>query len=285
MQRRTLLKSAAGIGVGYLAGARAAQVSPAAQRSGRLKQSVCRGNFSKEMSFEDTCREAARIGFKGYDFAEPKDWPILKKYGLVPSLYPQGPVGDGMKGIGLNQRELHDTLEKSTREALKYAAANGCPTLWANAGRGKVGDEEAADSCVAFFNRVKAQAEDLGVNITLEHLSHPGHVFMHMPWGVEVMKRVNSPRIGILYDFYHVQIMDGNVVQIMRDDIKWINHIHTAGNPGRHQLDDNQELNYRFIARATAELNYGGYVAHEYSPLKGSDPIACLKQAFEIFDV
>jgi hydroxypyruvate isomerase len=236
------------------------------------------------MSFEETCRVAAELGFKGYDFVAPKDWPTLKKYGLIPSLYPMGPAGDARSG--LNLKELHDSFEKLTRDALKECASYGAPNMIARAGtRGPVSLEEGADLNVAFLNRVKSQAEDAGVNICLEIVSSQGNMFDHLAWGMEVVKRVNSPRIGILYDIYHVQVKDGNIVQTIRDNFQWIKHIHTAGNPGRHQLDDNQELNYRFIARAIAELNYSGYIAHEYTPWEGSDAIAGLRQSFEVFDV
>jgi hydroxypyruvate isomerase len=291
MERRIFLKSAAGIGAGLLGGAETPQTSAATKRTGRLKQSVVWivfGKdvkfFGKDVKFEDTCREAARIGIKGYDFVDTKDWPILKKYGLTPSMYPLGAAGNADNG--LNQKELHDTFEKSTRTALKECAAYGAPNIIAFAGvEGKVSYEEGAENCVAFFNVVKAQAEDAGVNICLELLSHPGQMFNHTTWGLEIVKRVNSPRVGILYDIYHAQIQDGNIVQTIRDNIQWIKHFHTAGNPGRHQLDDNQELNYRFIARAIAELKYDGWVGHEYFPREGSNAIAGLKQAFEVFDI
>jgi hydroxypyruvate isomerase len=247
-----------------------------------------------KMDFEETCKEAARIGIKGYDFAEVKDWPILKKHGLTPTMYPIGAAGDArpamFKGLhpnsGLNMKELHDEFEKSTRAALKECAANGVPNIIAFGGpTGKVSNEEGADLNVAFLNRIKAQAEDLGVNICLELLSHPGQMFNRTAWGVEVVKRVNSPRVGILYDIYHAQVLEGNVVQTIRDNFRWIKHIHTAGNPGRHQLDEKQELNYRFIAQAVADLNYAGWIGHEYSPWENSDPIAGVKQAFDTFNI
>jgi len=150
-------------------------------------------------------------------------------------------------------------------------------------------DAEGADNCVTFLNKVKAHAEDAGVTICIEYLNskvnHKDYMFDHIGWGVDVMKRVSSPRVKILYDIYHVQIMDGDVVRNLRDHYGYIGHFHTGGNPGRHELDDTQELNYRFIARAIAELGYQGYVAHEYSPAQGREPVASLRQAMEIFTV
>jgi hydroxypyruvate isomerase len=293
MKRRTFIQSAVGVGAGVLAAAEAFSGTAGTKPAGRLKQSVCQMSFGK-MDFAETCKEAARIGIKGYEMVDVKDWPTLKKYGLIPAMYPIGPAGDARPAFfksphpesGLNMKELHDTFEQLTRAALKESAANGCPNIIAFGGpTGKVSYEEGADLNVAFLNRVKAQAEDLGVNICLELLSHPNIMFNRTSWGVEIVKRVNSPRVGILYDIYHAQVLEGNIVQTIRDNIKWIKHIHTAGNPGRHQLDEKQELNYRFIAQAIADLNYEGWVGHEYSPWEGSDPIAGLKQAFDVFNV
>jgi hydroxypyruvate isomerase len=110
-------------------------------------------------------------------------------------------------------------------------------------------------------------------------------MFDHIGWGVDVVKRVNSPRVKILFDIYHAQIMDGDIVRNIRSYIQWIGHFHTGGNPGRHEIDDTQELNYRFVARAIADLGYAGYVAHEYGPAQGRDAVQSLHQAIEIFTV
>jgi hydroxypyruvate isomerase len=150
-------------------------------------------------------------------------------------------------------------------------------------------DAEGAENCVIFLNKVKAQAEDKGVTISMELLNskvnHRGYMFDHMAWGVDVMKRVNSPRVKILYDIYHAQIMDGDVVRSIRDNMQWIGHFHTGGNPGRHDIDETQELNYRFICQAIATLGFTGFLSHEYSPDTGHDPIATLAKAIEICDV
>jgi hydroxypyruvate isomerase len=150
-------------------------------------------------------------------------------------------------------------------------------------------DAEGADNCVAFLNKVKAHAEDKKIVICIEYLNskvnHKDYMFDHIAWGVDVMKRVNSPAVKILYDIYHAQIMDGDIVRNIRDNFQWIGHFHTGGNPGRHEIDDTQELNYRFVAKAIADLNYTGYIGHEYSPAQGRDPVASLKQAMEIFTV
>jgi hydroxypyruvate isomerase len=270
----------------------AAQNPAPATNAGRLKQCVTRGVFGRGMSFEDTCREAARAGAKGYDLIGPNDWPTLKKYGLIPTMYPPGPGGTISDGI--NRPESHDALEKRMHTAIEESAANGVPSIIALSGTRKgMPDTEGADHSVAFFNRVKAHAEDRGVNICIEYLNskvdHKDYMFDHIGWGVDVVKRVNSPRIKILFDIYHAQIMDGDIVRNIRDNIRdyfqWIGHFHTGGNPGRHEIDDTQELNYRFIAKSIADLGFSGYIAHEYSPAPGRDPIASLNQAIGIFTV
>jgi hydroxypyruvate isomerase len=150
-------------------------------------------------------------------------------------------------------------------------------------------DAEGADHCLEFLNRVKAHAEDQGVTIAMEYLNskvnHKDYMFDHIAWGVDLMKRVNSPRVKILFDIYHAQVMDGDIVRNIRDHFQWIGHFHTGGNPGRHEIDDSQELNYRFVAQAIADLNFTGYVAHEYTPAPGRDPLSSLAEAMKIMQV
>jgi hydroxypyruvate isomerase len=237
------------------------------------------------MSLEDICREAARLGLKGLDLIPPDQWPILKKYGPIPTMAPA--AGHSLTD-GINRREAHDKIEPAFREMIDKAAAFGAPNVIVLSGnRRGMSDEEGIDNCVAFLNRVKAQAEDKGVTICLELLNskvnHPDYQCDRTWWGVEVVKRVNSPRVKLLYDIYHMQIMEGDIIRTIRNNIQWIGHFHTAGNPGRHEPDETQELNYRAIAQAIADLNFQGYVAHEYSPVR--DPIKSLEHVIEIFDV
>src|ERR1017187_9787909 len=266
----------------------AAAQTPAPPRKGRLKQGVTRGVFARDMSFEDTCRTAARLGLKGYDLEGPEQWPMLKKYGLAPTMWPPGP--GGTISNALNRTENHASLEKAMHQALDDAAANGVPSIITFSGNRKgMADAEGADNCVAWLSRMKAHAEDKGINICMEYLNskvnHKDYMFDHIAWGVDVMKRVNSPRVKILFDIYHAQIMDGDIVRNIRDHFQWIGHFHTGGNPGRHEIDETQELNYHFIAQAIADLNFTGYVGHEYSPAQGRDPVASLTQAMKIMEV
>ncbi len=283
MRRRDLLAGAAASAL-----VETAWAQQPADRKGRLKQSVTRGVFGRQMSLEDSCREAAKLGCKGFDLIGPADWPVLKKYGLVPAMYPPGP--GGTIPDALNRKENHERIEKLLHPAIDEAAANGVPNIITFSGNRKgMDDREGADNCVAFLNRVKAHAEDKGITLCMEYLNskvnHKDYMFDHIAWGVDVMKRVNSPRVKILYDIYHAQIMDGDIVRNIRDNFQWIGHYHTGGNPGRHDIDESQELNYRFIAQAIADLGFTGFIAHEYSPAAGHDPIQTLTKAMDICSV
>jgi hydroxypyruvate isomerase len=288
MRRREFLGTiTAPFVLGPISAAQTAAPAPVA-RKGRIKQGVTRGVFGRGASLEDSCREAARLGIKGFDLIGPADWPTLKKYGLVPSMYPGGPGGTIPEA--LNRRENHDRLRPLLHAAIDEAAANGVPNIITFSGnRGGMADQQGADHCVSFLDSIKAHAEDKQITICLEYLNskvnHKDYMFDHFSWGVDVMKRVNSPRVKILFDIYHAQIMDGDIVRNIRDHFQWIGHFHTGGNPGRHEIDDTQELNYRFVMQAIADLGFTGFVSHEYSPSQGHDPIAELTRAIEICDV
>jgi hydroxypyruvate isomerase len=269
-----------------LAGAAAALPSLSAQPAplkGRLKQSAARWCYGK-MSLDDLAREAARIGLRGIDLIDYKEWPTVQKYGLVPAMTP----GAGKIGDGFNRKESHDRLVAEMEENIGRAAAAKAPNVITFSGnrRGQA-DAEGLDNCTIGLNRVKKLAEDKGVTICVELLNskidHHDYQCDHTVWGVELMKRVDSPRVKLLYDIYHMQIMEGDIIRTIRENIQYIAHFHTGGVPGRHELDDTQELQWRTIAKAIAELNYQGYIAHEFLPTK--DPMASLRQAVELCTV
>jgi hydroxypyruvate isomerase len=281
MRRRNFLPA-------FLGSLALAQGVDPVKRRWRIKQGVTRGVFAREMSLEECCRAASRLGVRGFDLIGPADWPLLKKYGLVPSMYPPGP--GGTIPDALNRQENHGRLEKSLRAALDESAANGVPNIITFSGnRRGMPDAEGADNCVAFLNKLKAQAEDKGVTICMEYLNskvnHKDYMFDHIAWGVDVVKRVNSPRVKMLFDIYHAQIMDGDIVRNIRDYFQWIGHFHTGGNPGRHEIDRTQELNYPFVMEAIADLGFTGFVSHEYTPSPGHDPIETLDKAIQLCDV
>jgi len=271
------------------------QTSPAttattpAPRKGRLKQGVTGGVFARaNLSLDDQCREAAKRGIEGFDLRGPADWPTLKKYGLTASMYPGGP--GGTIPIGPSHKDTHAELIPKMHAAIDEAAANNVPNIIVLGGEKRgISYEEGADNCVAYLDAVKKHAEDKNVTLCFEYLNskvnHKDYIFDHIAWGVDVMKRVNSPRVKILYDIYHAQIMDGDIVRNIRDHFQWIGHFHTGGNPGRHEIDDTQELNYHFVMKAIADLNYTGFVTHEYSPTMGHDALAELDRAIEICTV
>jgi len=288
MRRREFVTAAALVGA---ATAATGQIE-ATPGKGRLRQCVTGFPFDPKMPFEDRCREAARLGCVGYDLVAPKDWPTLKKYGLIPTMAPTGGV---TMEDGIIHKEAHEKSLALLGASIDECAAAGCPNIITVGGQRKgMADAEGADNAVAFLNRIKSRAEDKGVTICMEvmnsKLQDPGlgrkdQMCDHLAWGVEVCRRVNSPRVRLLYDIYHVQIMDGDICRNIQQNYQWIAHFHTGGVPGRHEIDDTQELNYRFIAQTIADLGYTGYIAHEFRPTPGRDPIQSLKQAIEIITV
>ncbi len=251
--------------------------------AGRLKQSVCRWCYNR-IPLDDFAKAVAGMGIVGIDLIGPNDWPTVKKYGLTPTMT----SGAGNIIDGCNRRDLHDQLEKEFLENIPRAALNGVPNVITFSGnRRGMSDGEGVENCVAILNRVKSVAEKHGVTICLELLNskvdHKDYMCDHTAWGVEVIRRVNSPRVKLLYDIYHMQIMEGDVIRTIRQNIEHIAHFHTGGNPGRNELDETQELNWRTIARAIADLGFQGYVAHEFVPKR--DPLKSLREAVEICTV
>ncbi len=277
MTRRTVFQ---------LAGAAAALPTLSAQPAplkGRLKQSAARWCYSK-MSLDDLAREAARIGLKAIDLIDYKEWPTVQKYGLVPAMTP----GAGNISDAFNRKENHDRLVREMEENIPRAAAAKVPNVITFSGnrRGQA-DAEGLDNCTIGLNRVKKLAEDHGVTICVELLNskidHHDYQCDHTAWGVELIKRVDSPRVKLLYDIYHMQIMEGDIIRTIRQNIQYISHFHTGGVPGRHELDDTQELQWRTVAEAIVNTGYNGYFAHEFVPTR--DPMKSLEEAVKLCDV
>ena len=295
MRRRDFLATAAAAGVaaGIATGARA-QAPAIVPRKGRIKQSLMRVNFGRDtkLTFDDMCREAARVGYRGFDLVGPQDWPTLKKHGLTCTMAPA--MGVTIRD-GLIRPALHDAIEKSMHDEIDLCASNGWPNIITVGGeRRGSGAEEGKAHCASLLNRVKAHAEDKGVTICIEvvnskytdpEFGRADAFFDHVEWGADVCRRVNSPRVKILFDIYHVQIMDGDICANIRKYFPLIAHFHAAGVPGRHEPDDTQELNYRFIASTIADLGFTGYVAHEFRPSAGRDPVENLRRVVDIMDV
>ena len=277
MTRRSVL------GAGAVSLLAAGMTQAQTQPKGRLKQSVARWCYQK-ISLDDLCRNGAEMGLAGIDLVKPDEWPTVRKYGLVPSMvYSAATIPDGW-----NRKESHDRLEKEMIEGVKRAAAAKLPNVITFSGnrRGQP-DEEGKENCILGLRRVKKVAEDNGVTICLELLNskvnHPDYQCDHTAWGVAVMKGVDSPRVKLLYDIYHMQIMEGDIIHTIRDNIQYIGHFHTGGVPGRHELDETQELQWRSVAKAIADLNFDGFFAHEFVPTK--DPMTSLRSAVELCTV
>jgi hydroxypyruvate isomerase len=289
MERRTFITGAAVPLVAGTANILSAQ-APAPSR-GRIKQSVMGSVWTgSTTSFEERCKILARIGFKGVDLPTVQQVPILKQNGLSPALM----VGTGTSfPNGLIRKEIHNQIEDATHAGIDTCVSVGCSVLIAIPGeRRGMSREEGADNTVAILNRVKGYAEQKGVTVCIEITNskvaadqRTDQVFDHVAWGLDVCKRVNSPRVKILYDIYHAQTMDGDITRTLRDNIDQICHIHVAGVPGRLEIDDKQELNFRFIASAIADLGYTGFVAHEWRPAMGNDSVKSLERCFEIMNV
>ena len=256
--------------------------------SGRIKQSVCRWPYAS-LPLPEFCRRAKQIGLAAIDLLFPDEWSIAGDAGLAVSM---GYASRREKLIqtGFNDPANHALLLEELNLALPLAARAHVPNIIAMFGNRVSGidDATAISNCVAGLSKIAPLAEKQGVTICVELLNskvdHPGYQGDRTAFGVAVMQGINSPRVKLLYDIYHMQIMEGDVIRTIRDNIKWIAHFHTGGVPGRHEINDSQELNYHAIATALADLNYQGYLAHEFKPTR-SDPFVSLTEAFQLCTV
>ena len=222
------------------------------------------------------------MGIQGFDLVTPADWPLVKKYGLVVSM---ASGGGGSIASALNRTENHAKIEAAMRTMIDQG---GVPNLITFSGNAGMSDAEGADNAWRSSTRSRRRRR------TRASPSAWSPEQQGEPQGLHVRPlRVGrgrdeareSPRVKILFDIYHAQIMDGDIVRNIRDHFQWIGHFHTGGNPGRHEIDDTQELNYRFVMQAIADLGFTGFVTHEYTPAEGHDPMESLKKAMEICTV
>jgi hydroxypyruvate isomerase len=253
-------------------------------KNGRLKQSVSRWPY-RSIPLPDFCRAVADMGLTAIDLLDEPDWPVVRQFGLVCSM---GYAGGGSIPDGLNVRANHDSIETNFRKLIPRAAAERVPnviTFFGN--RRGMGDEEAIATSIEGLNRVKRIAEDHGVTICVELLNskvdHKDYQGDRTSYGVAIVKAVDSPRVKLLYDAYHMQIMEGDVIRTIRDNGEHIAHFHTGGVPGRNELDDSQEVNWRAVARAIVDTGFSGYLAHEFRPTR--DPLTSLREAVALCDV
>jgi hydroxypyruvate isomerase len=253
-------------------------------KSGRLRQSASLWPWSS-IPLPELCKAVAAMGLTALDLVDEEQWPILRDHGLVCSM---GWKAGGTIENGLNDPRNHRAIIDGLTAQIPRAAKAGVPNVitFFGARRGR-SDAEAIRNCIAGLEEVKPAAEEHGVTVCVELLNskvdHKDYQGDRTWFGVEVVKALGSPRVKLLYDVYHMQIMEGDVIRTIRDNHAWIAHYHTGGVPGRHELDETQELNWRAIARAIAETPFGGYVAHEFVPTR--DPLASLREAVALCDV
>ncbi|HME34669.1 MAG TPA: TIM barrel protein [Candidatus Sulfotelmatobacter sp.] len=281
--RRALLKSSA-LGAAAAAVPTLAASLDTAARKGRIHQSVCQWCYP-HIPVDQLAEYAAKIGLRGVDLLQPEEYEIPRRHGLVCTM---GYAGGGEIGKALNRVENLAAIEQSFRTNIPRAAKAGVPNVITFSGnRGGMSDDEGARNTVAGLNRVKKIAEDHGVTICMELLNskrdHADYMCDRTAWGVRVAQEVNSPNVKLLYDIYHMQIMEGDLIDTIRRNLQWIGHFHTGGVPGRHELDGTQEVQWDAVMRGIAEAGFRGYVAHEFLPT--GDPRESLRKAAELCDV
>jgi hydroxypyruvate isomerase len=283
LTRRGLLKSSIA-GVAAVSTSSLASKEAAVERKGRIRQSVCRWCYAK-IPLNQLAESAAGMGLRGIDLLPPEEYEIPRRYGLICTM---AYAGGGEIGKALNRTENHASIEQGFRTNIPLARKAGVPNVITFSGNhAGMSDEEGARNTVLGLNRVKKIAEDQGVTICLELLNskrdHHDYMCDHSQWGVRVVEEVNSPNVKLLYDIYHMQIMEGDLIATIRQNIEWIGHFHTGGVPGRHELDDTQEVQWDAVMRAIADANFKGYVAHEFIPTR--DPMTSLREAADRCDV
>lgn len=250
---------------------------------GRLKQSVCKWCY-RNIELEDLARESAAIGLKSVELLNPDEWDVVKKHGLTCAMA-NGPGGISK---GWNRVEHHKELLEKGEVRLQEVADAGLPNMIVFSGnREGQDDREGIKNCALGLKQLMPLAEKLGVTVCMELLNskrdHKDYQCDLTPWGVELAREIGSDRFKLLYDIYHMQIMEGDVIATIQENIDYIGHFHTGGVPGRAEIDDTQELNYRRICEAIVETGYDGYLGQEFIPKR--EPLVSLKEAAHICDV
>src|SRR3954469_7914520 len=250
--------------------------------NGNLKQSVCQWCY-KDTPIEKLAEEAKRIGYQSVELLTPDKFTLIKPFGLTCAML----SGACKIPDGFNEKKRHDGLEKSTREHIDFAADNNLQNVIVFSGnRRKLTDEEGMENCAEGLKRVVGYAEQKKVTLCMELLNskvnHPNYMCDNSKWGVELVKKVGSSRFKLLYDIYHMQIMEGDVIRTIQQNKEYYGHYHTGGNPGRNEIDETQELNYTAICKAIVATGFDGYLAQEFIPKR--DPMTSLAQGFKICD-
>jgi hydroxypyruvate isomerase len=267
--------------IGALAAGRL-EAEPSKDVKGRIKQSVCKWCYGK-LPLDKLADEVKKIGYQSVELLVPQEFETVKKAGLTCAILGGASIPDG-----LNRKENHEKLEKHLREYIDFAAKEGIPSVICMSGNRKgMPDDVGLDNCVIGLKRILGYAEEKKVTLIMEGLNskvdHKDYMYDKTVWGVELCKRLGSERFKLLYDIYHMQIMEGDVIRTIKQYKDYIGHYHTGGNPGRHEIDETQELNYAAISKAIIESGFKGFMAQEFIPVR--DTVASLTQAFKICDV
>ncbi len=253
---------------------------------GNINHSVCQWTYNF-LSIEELCKVVKDIGFNAIDLIAPKDWPTLQKYGIYSSMCYHG--GTVSLTDGFNDKKFHDQLVKDYTDVIPLMVKAGYKDVICFSGsRRGMDDETGLKNCVEGLKKILPLAEKNGITIQMELLNskvdHKDYMCDKTPWGVELCKRLGSENFKLLYDIYHMQIDEGDVIRTIRDNVKYFGHYHTGGVPGRHEIDETQELYYPAVMKAIVETGFKGYVAQEFIPA-ATDKVASLKKAIQICDV
>jgi len=290
LHRRDLLRTAGMAAAGALlsgSGWAAGSDKPAAVHQ-RIQQSLVQWCYQKYWNIEEMCQVARRLGCVSVEIVDPKDWPTLKKHGLLCAMAPSHGFEKGM-----NNPKYQEMCLDKLRRTIDACADFGFPSVITFTGfREDIPGDQGLKNCVAGYKKIVGYAEQKKVTLCLEMLNsrvpewmkgHPGYQGDHTDYCIDIIKRVGSPHLKLLFDIYHVQIMHGDIIRRIRQHTDYIGHIHTAGNPGRGELDDRQEIQYRPIMQALLDVGYRGYVGQEFIPTH--DPAQGLQEAVALCDV
>jgi hydroxypyruvate isomerase len=297
ISRRTAIRTAVAGGAVLAAAGLEAAVNGTAQRKrkpaaaptpqplkGNIRHSVSRWCYG-DIPLDEFCGICKKIGIESIELLDPKDWPVVKSHGLTVAIA-QG-AGLGIDR-GFNDPALHDELVASFEKVIPMVAEAGLTNLICFSGRRNgVTDLQGWENCEKGIRRITPVAEKYNVVLTMELLNSIGHkdyLCDHTVWGAELCRRVNSPNFKLLYDIYHMQIMEGNIIEHIRKYHTYFSHIHTGGNPGRGEIDETQELCYPAIIRALVDTGYRGFIGQEFVP-KQPDKIASLEKCIRLCDV
>ncbi len=287
LSRRSALKSAASLAAvgGLSLGARADESddgSGSVVTKGRIKQSACRWCYSK-IELDTLAEAASSMGLVGLDLMTPGQFPTLKKYGLICTMTSSHGLQDG-----LCEPANHEDCLAKISEAIDATAKEGWKNVICFSGnRRGIDDKTGLENCARALRQIVPQAEQAGVVVQMELLNskvnHPDYMCDRSEWGADLVQKVGSDNFKLLYDIYHMQIMEGDVIRTIRTFQDAFGHYHTGGNPGRNEIDDSQELNYKPIAEAILETGFDGYFAHEFIPKR--DPLTSLAEAVALCDI